>query len=124
MPILSKRPTIRAIARRLNLSRSTVSNALRSLPTVKLETRQLVQETAHAMGYIHHPFASEVMSRLRRPDPTRPIGTLAVLELDEPLQSATAGVFNGHLLEGIRQRAAEIGFGISTWKCGAALPPA
>jgi DNA-binding LacI/PurR family transcriptional regulator len=115
------RPTVRAIARSLNLSRSTVSNALRSLPTVKLETRHLVQETARTMGYVHQPFASVVMSRLRRPDRAKPIGTLAVLELDEPSRSSNASMFNAQLLDGIRERAAEIGFGVSTWKYGRAL---
>jgi DNA-binding LacI/PurR family transcriptional regulator len=122
--MLLRRPTVRAIACRLNLSRSTVSNALRSLPNVKMETRRLVQETARTMGYVHQPFASEVMSRLRQPDRTKPIGTLAVLELDEPNRPAIGAVFHGQLLSGIRQRAAEMGFEVSTWKCGPELAPA
>jgi DNA-binding LacI/PurR family transcriptional regulator len=107
----------------LNLSRSTVSNALRSLPSVKLETRQRVQEKARTMGYVHQPFASEVMSRLRRPDRAKPIGTLAVLEIDEPARRPIAKLFNRELLSGLKERAAEIGFGISTWGWGTALPP-
>jgi len=44
-------PTIKDIARKLNISYSTVSLALRNSPKVKAETLKLVQETASAIGY-------------------------------------------------------------------------
>ena len=45
--------TIKDIAKRLNLSASTVSRALRDIPDVKSETRDLVKEMAKQLNY--HP---------------------------------------------------------------------
>ncbi|NLP35059.1 MAG: LacI family transcriptional regulator [Clostridiales bacterium] len=46
-----KRVTIQDIAKKLNLSRNTVSKALNNSDTVSYETRFLVIETAYEMGY-------------------------------------------------------------------------
>jgi len=100
------RPTVRSIAAALGLSRSTVSNALRGLPGVKIETMHRVQNAAVEMGYSVHPFASEVMSQLRRKIRNMSIGTLAVLEIDEPNLPPVAQNFNGRLFDGIEERAA------------------
>jgi LacI family transcriptional regulator len=112
------RPTVRSIAVALKLSRSTVSNALRGLPGVKAETSHRVQKAASEMGYSVHPFASEVMSRLRRKDRNKIIGTLGVLEINEPNQRTIAQNFNDRLFEGIKVRAAEIGFSVNRWRFG------
>jgi LacI family transcriptional regulator len=45
------RPTIRNVAKKLNLSITTVSRALDGYDDVAERTRKLVIETAHEMGY-------------------------------------------------------------------------
>jgi DNA-binding LacI/PurR family transcriptional regulator len=46
------RPTIRDVAKKLNLSITTVSRALDGYDDVADETRQLVIETAQKMDYV------------------------------------------------------------------------
>ena len=58
--------TIREVARRLNLSITTVSRALDGYPDVADETRQLVIRTAREMGYVPNQAARQL--RRRRSD--------------------------------------------------------
>jgi LacI family transcriptional regulator, galactose operon repressor len=58
--------TIRDVARRLNLSITTVSRALDGYEDVAEETRQLVIRTAHEMGYVPNQAARQL--RRRRSD--------------------------------------------------------
>lgn len=113
-------PSVRSLAAALGLSRTTVSNALSGHPGVNAQTRQRVQAAAKASGYQPHPFASRIMSQLRRESKAKHVGTLAVLELEEQKRSHQAEAFHRDLLGGIRKRATEIGFGVSHWKFGGA----
>lgn len=122
MVMPASRPTVRSLARILGLSRSTVSNALRGVPGVHPETRRRVQAAATANGYQLHPFATRVMSQLRRESESRNFGALAVLELDEPGRPPGAGAFHRDLLTGVTERAAEIGFAVAPWKLGTSGP--
>lgn len=112
------RPTIRSIAAKLGLSRSTVSNALRGHTGVAEETRRQVEALATELGYNANPFASEVMSQLRSHGSDSFLGTLGVLEIVEPDRPDRSGEFHQDLVEGVRKRASEIGFSISCWSFG------
>jgi len=58
--------TIYDIARKLNLSPSTVSRGLREHSVIKQETIRRIKDTARAMGYQQNPFASNLrMNRSR-----------------------------------------------------------
>lgn len=52
--------TIRDVAKRLNLSITTISRALDGYPDVAAETRRLVAETADEMGYAPNPTARQL----------------------------------------------------------------
>lgn len=114
----SPRPTVRSIAAALGLSRATVSNALRGYAGVNAETRQRVQTAADEMGYVQHPFAAQVMSQIRRGAADKEMGTLAVLELLEPMRPAGSSFFHADLLTGVKERAASLGFGVFHCKFG------
>ena len=116
----ASRPTVRTIAKSLKLSRSTVANALRGLSSVKPTTRIRVQRAAKTMGYSVQPFASAVMSQMRRSGQSRLLGTLAVLEMDEPGRPSGAAIFHKKLFEGIEKRAADMGFMATRWTYGGA----
>ena len=58
--------TIRALAKQLGLSRTTVSEALRGLPSIQRETAKRVCAAAEKAGYRANPMASAVMSQIRR----------------------------------------------------------
>ncbi|MEN8228479.1 MAG: LacI family DNA-binding transcriptional regulator [Bacteroidota bacterium] len=55
-----KEITIYDIARKLNLSASTVSRALRDHPAIKQETTERIKTMAESMGYQQNPFASNL----------------------------------------------------------------
>ena len=55
-----KETTIYDIAKKLNLSASTVSRGLRNNPAIKKETVALIQETAREMNYQQNTFASNL----------------------------------------------------------------
>lgn len=54
---------IKAVAKVLNLSASTVSRALNGVYGVNEATRKLVQETARAMGYVPHLGAKQLVGK-------------------------------------------------------------
>ncbi|PTX91050.1 LacI family DNA-binding transcriptional regulator [Opitutus sp. ER46] len=104
------RPTIRSLARQLNLSRTSVSEALRNHPRVNAETRQRVQAAASAAGYRVNPLASSILSELRRTRLTAFHGVLAVVSLEEPSRPRFPGPYWRDLLKGASDRAQGLGF--------------
>ncbi|WP_373232474.1 LacI family DNA-binding transcriptional regulator [Cohnella sp.] len=54
---------IKAVAKALNLSASTVSRALNGVYGVNLATRELVETTAKAMGYVPHLGAKQLVGK-------------------------------------------------------------
>ncbi|HSI83448.1 MAG: LacI family DNA-binding transcriptional regulator [Candidatus Methylacidiphilales bacterium] len=57
--------TIRELAHRLNLSKTTVADAIRGNPVVREETRLLVQAKAREWGYAPNPVASAFLQQIR-----------------------------------------------------------
>lgn len=111
-------PTVRSMAATLGLSRATVSNALRGYPGVAPETRRRVRELAKELGYSPNPFAAEVMSQLKSNGVKKVIGTLGLLDLCEESRPRKAKEFHVELVKGVKERASEMGFSISTWRFG------
>lgn len=72
------------IAKALNLSKSTVSRALRGSPQISLATRQKVSETAAAMHYVPDPISSLLGQRKGGKRTPFNIGALSVNPLDLP----------------------------------------
>lgn len=110
--------TIRSIARELKLSRSTVSDALRGSPKVKVETAQLVREYARSVGYRSNPLTSALMSEMRRSRNGSFRGMLAAIVRDEPSRPAHAIAHFRELLRGATLRAAELGFKLERFSLG------
>jgi LacI family transcriptional regulator len=102
-------PTVRSLARSLRLSRTTVSDALRSAGRVDPATVLRVQQAARAAGYQRNPLAAAVMSELRRSRSGTFRGVLAVVDLYEPDRSPH-GVFHRELVHGASARAVTMGF--------------
>jgi LacI family transcriptional regulator len=51
------------IARKLNVSRITVSKALRNHPDISMEMKKKVSETAEELGYIPNLIAQNLISK-------------------------------------------------------------
>lgn len=61
-----KHVTIKALAKELNLSVSTISKALRDSYEISDDTKQRVLETAARLNYTPHPYASSLRGRQSR----------------------------------------------------------
>ncbi len=106
----SSAPTVRSIARSLNLSHTTVSDALRGKGRVDPTTVARVEKAAREAGYRRNPLAAAVMSELRRSRGGTFRGVLAAVDVVEPQRRDPHGVFHQELLHGGRERAVELGF--------------
>lgn len=114
---LAGAPTVRSLAKALNLSPTTVSEALRGVPRVSLATRELVRAAADAASYRLNPLASAVMSEIRRS--RRGFrGTIAATSLDEADRPVVANVFFRGIVNGARRRAGELGFSVECFVVG------
>jgi DNA-binding LacI/PurR family transcriptional regulator len=108
-------PSIREIARSLDLSHTTVSEALRDSPRVNAVTRKRVQKAAKAVGYRPNPLAGALMSEMRRARSGTFRGVLAILDLDGPDgRPASSNRYHRELVRGAAARAAELGFKAET----------
>src|SRR5882724_9643083 len=76
-------PTIRSLARTLNVSVATVSEALRNLPRVRAETRLRVQREAERVGYQPNLLIGSALSAVRRMAHEGYRGTLALVDAAE-----------------------------------------
>jgi LacI family transcriptional regulator len=104
-------PSLRELARKLGLSHTTVSEALRDSPRVRPETRQRVLSAAEDAGYRRNPLAGALMSEMRRSRTGTFRGVLAVLDLDGPERRPGYAVrFHEELARGARERAHDLGF--------------
>ncbi|MCJ8012164.1 LacI family DNA-binding transcriptional regulator [Paenibacillus sp. KQZ6P-2] len=68
--------TMQDIAERLNISKNSVSQALSGKDGVSEETRKIILETAHQMGYVYSP------SRKKRASEAELTGTIALIASD------------------------------------------
>jgi LacI family transcriptional regulator len=103
-------PTIRSLAKTLNISRTTVSDALRGSPRVRPDTAKRIWEAANAVGYKPNPLAGALMSEIRRSQGKSFRGGLAAVDLEEPERPNLGKRFHEALVEGAKKRAAELGY--------------
>jgi LacI family transcriptional regulator len=113
-PIMSeRRPTIRAIAKAANVSPMTVSLALREHPSISPMTRERIRTLAKEMGYRPNPLVATLMSAMRANRPATYSATLALVTAYEQVAVAErASISARRVIEGIRHRAAELGYGL------------
>lgn len=106
-----KRVTIRDIAERAGVSKSTVAYALRSSSQCAEETRKRIQRIATEMGYVANPLVAVHLANVRRSESKSGyVATLAYLS-DRPLKQMLAKDFTHKgAYEGARERANELGY--------------
>jgi len=107
---MAESPSIRSLAAGLNLSRATVSEALRGSPRVKKETRRRVVAEAERLGYRLDPVASELMAQMRRSVSNAFRGAIALVVPEEAGDSDSARRRRAVLRGAAEARAAELGF--------------
>ena len=94
-------PTLRSLARSLELSRTTVSDALRGSPRVNPETIKRVRAAAEAAGYERNPLTGAIMSLLRRSRGQKFRGMLAAIEIVDGPKPEHAVRYNESVLVGV-----------------------
>lgn len=114
-------PSIRALAKILPYSRTTISDALRGLPRVNAETAREIRAAAEAAGFRPNPLASAIMSEMRRSRSGLFRGTLAAVFFEQPAMPSYSQSFSQSLVAGATARAAELGFKLETLSVNARI---
>lgn len=111
--------TMADVAAAAGVARSTVSKALRDDPSISAAQRERVKAVAAELGYRPDPLVANLMAQLhgtrRRHDPHH----LAWIDLWTPDEQQRQGHDARPALQGARQRAAELGFGIEVYHAAA-----
>jgi LacI family transcriptional regulator len=118
-------PTIRSLARQLQLSTATVSEALRDSPRVKTTTRVRVQRAAQRAGYCPNPLLGAALSAVRRACHENYRGNIALIDLAENGRTELM-LFHREIVAGTKARANALGFDTDLFWVGdrsSALPP-
>jgi len=105
-----KRPTLNDIARRLGISKMTVSRALRGERHVGEAMKEKVRRVAEEIGYRPDPEIAKLMNHMRRSKAREAPRTLAFVWADEDPADAAAMSWPRRLLQGAREHAARLGF--------------
>lgn len=113
-----------AIARRVGVSRSTVSRALRDHAALSPATVAKVKEAAASFGYRTNPIVTGVMRRMRNGGGQTEIGTLAYLTSELTPNGWRKYATYLQFYEGARMAAETRGFGLDEmWIHPKAMPP-
>jgi DNA-binding LacI/PurR family transcriptional regulator len=110
--------TIRALARQLRLSPTTVSESLRGVARVSSATAARVRAAAQAAGYRCNPLFGSVLSQVRRSGGLGFRGALGIVDLEESDRPPGAVRFHELLVAGAKRRCAELGFSLARFLLG------
>lgn len=104
--------TLGELAEILELSKATVSYALRNSPMVSAKTQAWVQKRALELGYSPNPVASAFLQQIRSQSSNRYQANLAFLIPPNVHYPHLTGIING-----AQERAVEMGYGLDVIAC-------
>jgi len=107
------RTTLRTLAAEAGVSPMTVSLALRNSPGVSAATRMRVQKLADERGYRPDPAVTKLMHHLRVQRPTHFHTCIGGLAERWPTGNEVRHIYTERVLEGLRTRAAALGYAFS-----------
>ena len=107
-----KRPTLTDIARRVGVTKMTVSRALRGGPYVSAELRKKIARAAMELGYKPDPEITRLMSHLRLGRAKAAPRTLAFVWSENDPADAEGSSWSRRLVSGAHQQAARLGFAL------------
>lgn len=111
--------SVRELARRLGLSHTTVSDALRDSPRVKKATKEQVLKAAREYGYRYNPLAGALMSQMRMGSVETFRGGIAVVDLEGArMRAEVFARFHKEVLEGAERAAKKMGFKVEFFALG------
>jgi LacI family transcriptional regulator len=104
------RATMSAIAKRVGVSKNTVSLALRHDPQIPAATRERIERAARELGYVRNPVVAQLMAELRKTHPGGRRRTLALLNANLDPQAFTQHPTIPSYVTGCRRRATMHGY--------------
>jgi LacI family transcriptional regulator len=107
-----KRTTMSDVARRVGVSKNTVSLALRNDPQIPESTRRRVREAAAELGYTANPVVSELMAELRRGAEAGYKHNFALINANLDRQAFRKHPTIPAYVAGCKRRAAQLGYGV------------
>lgn len=107
------------IARKAGVARSTVSMALRNHPSIPKRTCERIQAIARKMGYRPNPLVSALMANLRSSKAYQEKPSLAFLSAFQVEETVRTVPTFRRLLEGVTERAGQLGFALEVFRLGA-----
>lgn len=113
-------PTISAVAKIAGVSKMTVSRVLRNYPSVSDATREKVLRAIEQTGYRINPMVSAFMRYVRHTHSIPATEDIACLSM-KPAATVSEehpALNKTQLLQGAKERAAEIGFGLEVIEVG------
>ena len=116
---MQSRVTIRELAELAGFSQTTVSLALRHHPKIPVATRRRIEDLAKTHGYVRDPLMSTLMTHMRMTRHHRTTEKLALLSWWQHARDAGGAALKSELHEGIRERAATLGYQIEEFQAGA-----
>lgn len=105
--------SLRAIARKLGVSSTTVSLALRDSPRVSAALTARIKQRARALGYVPNARLAEMMSEVRQAQPVAYRATIGLISLYPEERPWSQRPMFEHLqliIEGARERAGQHGY--------------
>lgn len=102
--------TLKTIADALGINASTASRAMHDDLRLRPETRAKVQQAARQMGYRPNPYVTAFATHVRNHRAAPPQASVAILDCNE--DNPNARVWSQRYEQGIRDRAADHGFGV------------
>ncbi|MFN7562844.1 MAG: LacI family DNA-binding transcriptional regulator, partial [Prosthecobacter sp.] len=102
--------TLSDIARRLGISKMTVSRALRGERHVGASMREKVRQVAEEMGYRPDPEIAKLMTHMRRTRAKAAPRTLAFVWAERDAEEIAASSWSQQLVLGARRQAQRLGF--------------
>lgn len=104
--------TLGELAEILELSKATVSYALRNSPMVSVKTQEWVQKRAAELGYSPNPVASAFLQQIRSQSASRYQANLAFLIPPNVQYPLLTGI-----IKGAQKRAVDLGYGMDVIAC-------
>lgn len=102
--------TLQDIANKAEVSRATVSLALRNHPSLPVTTRQRIQQVAGQLGYRPNPLVSTLMSYQRAARSDRPTNLTLALLLKFSRRGSWQQYLSPDLISGAAERAGQLGY--------------
>ena len=108
-----KKTSLADIAKRLGISKSAVSLAMRGSAMVSPETRELVEKTAREMGYVKNALVSSMMSSIKRGREGSFSETIALVNGNYDESALSTHPTLPKYCAGIREEASRLGYSVN-----------